>query len=87
MDSGSCFPLFFDGDVSILINPDVYNLHSSVLGSKSSLLRSLCSHSYSGPEKPVKMSSGMTRLTLVPSAVHDGRILELQVSFLLTYFP
>lgn len=81
MDSGSCFPLFFDGDVSILINPDVYSLHSSVLGSKSNLLKSLCSHSYNGPDKPVRMSSSMTRLTLVPSVVHDRGILELQVSF------
>lgn len=82
MANSSCFPLFFDGDVSILINPDVYSLHSSVLGSKSNLLKSLCSHSYySGPEKPVRMSSSMTRLTLVPSTVHGRGILELQVSF------
>ena len=80
MDNGPCFPLFFDGDVSILINPDVYSLHSSVLGSKSNLLKSLCSHGYNGPEKPVRMSSSMTRLTLVPSVVHDRGILELQVS-------
>lgn len=66
--------MFYDGDVSILINPDIYNLHASVLENKSRLFKVVCARS----NEPGQL--GMTRLTLVPSAVHDRGVLESQVS-------
>lgn len=78
MATGSTFPIFFDGDVSILINPDVYSLHSSILDIKSGFLNR-CNGAGAGAGR--LFVPGMLRLTFVPSAVHGRGIFEVQVCF------
>lgn len=70
----SSYPLFYTGNVSILINPDVYTLHSSVLTKKSEALRRLCGY-----------GDGLynqTRLILVPADGDNRAVLEVQVGLI-----
>lgn len=67
------FPLFDDGNFNILINPDMYNLHGSVLGGKSRFFGAACA----GINEPGQL--GATRLVLVPSTLQDKGVFAFQV--------
>lgn len=74
MASVTGFPLFDDGNFNIFINPDMYNLHASVLGGKSRFFKAACARI----NEPGQL--GATRLVLVLSAVQAKGVLQFQVS-------
>lgn len=73
----SSFPTFLDGNVSILINPDVYTLHSSTLALNSKALRRVCG------DTP---RDYQTYLTLISTEDCNITVLEVQVSLAFLYF-